>query len=212
MPTTPTLARRKILKRTPGAAHRAFLKKVPIMGESTLTTIEIIAVEECSQPSQPGRLHPCVTLKSSDFSFAKRKPSRTAPSTDQKIRVFSPRTPRASAVAAIVASRHIHGISPDRALIYIEELGVETESAMATAADKKALVTGALEKLYANWKNVERVIIVTDSRIFPEVVSRTYKRMFPEKSVPQVVPTKLAVKSIRVSIDVKTAKMKISRR
>ena len=182
------------------------------MGEETLTTIEFIAVEECSALIQPEKQLACPTLTSSDFSFPKRKPSRTAPAGKQKIRVFSSQTPRSSAIAAVIASRHIKALSPDKALVYIKEFGVEDGSTTADAKTKKASVSAGLEKLYANWKCVERVIIVIDSRILREVVSRIFTRMFPKKQLPQGISDKLSAQSIRVSIDIESAQVKISRR
>ena len=78
MPGVPTVKQRKIFKRTPSARHKAFLRTVPLMGEETLTTIEVIAVEECPALIQPEKQLVCPGLRGSDFLFPKRKPSRTA--------------------------------------------------------------------------------------------------------------------------------------
>ncbi len=213
MPSVPTVRQREKFRRTPGPKHRAFLGTLPVMGENTLATIEFVAVKECPAPIQiqPGNNLACTALQISDLLFPTRKPSRAAPAGKQKIRVFAPQAPRSWAIAAILASRHIQDLSEDKALVCVEELGIKDESA-ADAKAKKALVSIALNKLYANWKGVERVIIVIDSRLLPEAVSGIFMRMFPKKKMPQKILAELSAQSIRVLIDVKTARVKISRR
>lgn len=181
------------------------------MGE-TVATIEIVAVEEreCPAPTRADKKLACPVLRSSDFSFSTRKPTRAAPAGKQKIRVFASQAPRSSAIAAVLAVRHMHALSSDEALVYVKEFGIKDELATDAKA-KNALASAALNKLYANWKSVERVIIVIDSRLLPEVVTGIFMRMFPTKQLPQKILSALSERSIRILIDVKTARVKISR-
>lgn len=209
--SVPTVSQRNKFRKTPSPKHLAFLRTVPLMGE-TVATIEIVAVEEreCPAPTRADKKLACPVLRSSDFSFSTRKPTRAAPAGKQKIRVFASQAPRSSAIAAVLAVRHMHALSSDEALVYVKEFGIKDELATDAKA-KNALASAALNKLYANWKSVERVIIVIDSRLLPEVVTGIFMRMFPTKQLPQKILSALSERSIRILIDVKTARVKISR-